>query len=90
MTPKGRVGDKNKSARYSARQVNKTVYNFKTPNGKKIINILLIYPSYRNVILERNGEEKIMQSGDVFFDKIMLTPYAFLKMLSDPDENKNE
>lgn len=89
MTPKGRAGDKNKTARYSARQVNKTVYNFKIPNGKKIINVLLVYPSYRNVKLERNGEEKIMQSGDVFFDKIMLTPYAFFKMLSGTDEDKN-
>ena len=89
MTPKGRAGDKSKTARYSARQVNKTVYNFKIPNGKKIINVLLIYPSYRNIILERNGEERILQSGDVFFDKVMLTPYAFLKMLSGTDENKN-
>ena len=90
MIPKERVGDRSKTARYSARQVNKTLYNFKTPNSKKIINVLLVYPSYRNVILERNGEEKMLQSGDVFFDKIMLTPYAFLKMLSGTDENKNK
>ncbi len=85
MDPKGRAGE-DRIVKYRARYVNKTEYNFKIPKGKRIINILLLYPSYRNVILEHNGEEQILHSGDVLFDKIILTPFAFGKMLADTDK----
>ena len=86
LSPKPQLEKKNRVARYHASLLTKTDYNFKIPKGKKIVNVLMLYPSYRKVILERNGEERILNSGDVFFDKIILTPFAFCKMLSESEE----
>ena len=80
MTPHGE--SKKRLVKYSARYVKKTEYNFKNPNEKKIVNVILVYPSYRKIILEKDGQEQILNSGDLFFDKIILTPFSFVKMLS--------
>ena len=72
-----------KSARYSARYVVKTEYNFKVAQNKKIVNVLLTYPAYRAIYFEKDGEVKALQAGDAFFDKIILTPFAFMKLLSE-------
>lgn len=86
ITPKGDT--KYRTVRYSARYVKKTEYNFKNPNEKKIVNVVLVYPSYKKIILEKNGEEHILNSGDMFFDKIILTPFSFEKILSNTNNTK--
>ncbi len=80
ITPKGPV--KARTVSYRAKYVPKTEYNFKNSNGKKIINVILVYPSYKNIILDKDGEKRILHSGDLFFDKVILTPLAFGKILS--------
>ena len=85
LTPKGPV--KQRAVRYRAKYVPKTQYRFKNPSGKKIINVALVYPSYKNIILDRDGEEAILKSGDQFFDKVILTPLAFGKILSKKTES---
>ena len=84
LTPRGRVIEK--KSKYSARPVPKTKYNFKVPNGKRVVRVVLVYPSYRSVILEKGSEICELHSGDLFFDKIILTPYAFLRLLSDGND----
>ena len=85
ITPRGPL--KERAVRYRAKYVPKTEYNFKNLNGKKIINVILVYPSYKNIILDREGEERLLRSGDLFFDKIILTPLAFGKILSQKTED---
>ena len=85
ITPKG--PRKERTVSYRAKYVPKTEYNFKNLNDKKIINVILVYPSYKNIILDREGEESVLHSGDLFFDKIILTPLAFGKILSQKSEN---
>ena len=72
---------------HRAKYVPKTEYNFKNSNGKKIINVILVYPSYKNIILDKGGEERVLHSGDLFFDKVILTPLAFGRILSQSSEN---
>ena len=85
ITPKGPV--KTRPVSYRAKYVPKTEYNFKNFNGKKIINVILVYPSYKNIILDKEGEERVLHSGDLFFDKVILTPLAFGRILSQSSEN---
>jgi hypothetical protein len=80
ITPRGPV--KARSVGYRAKYVPKTEYNFKNSNGKKIINVILVYPSYKNIILDKEGEEQVLHSGDLFFDKVILTPLSFGRILS--------
>ena len=84
ITPKG--PRKERAISYRAKYVPKTEYNFKNPSGKKIINVILVYPSYKNIILDREGEERVLHSGDLFFDKVILTPLAFGRILSQKSE----
>lgn len=86
ITPKGDI--RSRTVSYSARYVPKTEYNFKNPKCKKIINVILVYPSYKNIILDNAGDERVLHSGDVFFDKVILTPLAFGKILSSEQFNK--
>ena len=85
MTPKG--SRKERVISYRARYVPKTEYNFKNSSGKKIINVVLVYPSYKSIILDKGGEEHVLHSGDMFFDKVILTPLAFARILSQKSEN---
>lgn len=85
ITPKG--PRKERAIRYRPKYVPKTEYDFKNSNGKKIINVLLVYPSYKSIILDREGGERALHSGDTFFDKVILTPLAFGKILSQKTEN---
>ena len=85
ITPKG--PRKERAISYRSKYVPKTEYNFKNPSGKKIINVILVYPSYKNIILDKDGEERALHSGDLFFDKVILTPLAFGKILSQKTED---
>lgn len=85
ITPRG--PRKERAVSYRARYVPKTEYNFKNPNCKKIINVILVYPSYKNIILDKEGDAQILKSGDLFFDKVIMTPLAFGKILSQKNEN---
>ena len=90
LSPKRNSVDEEKVTKYYARAVNKTEYNIKIPKGKKIVNVMMLYPSYRKVILECNGKERCLQSGDVFFDKIIFTPFSFYKMISESNVTEDE
>ncbi|MBE6549970.1 MAG: hypothetical protein E7670_06035 [Ruminococcaceae bacterium] len=85
ITPKGER--KERAISYRAKYVPKTEYNFKNLNDKKIINVILVYPSYKNIILDKGGEERVLHSGDLFFDKVILTPLAFGRILSQKTED---
>ncbi len=85
ITPTGPI--KERAIRYRAKYVPKTEYNFKNSSGKKIINVILVYPSYKSIILDRGEEERELHSGDLFFDKVILTPLAFGRILSQSSEH---
>ena len=81
LTPYGSV--KQRTRRYPRAYVRKTERNFRLPPKRELVCVLLVYPSYRRIIIEKNGEALELKSGDMLFDKILLSPTAFLRMLSE-------
>ena len=79
LSPKGKARERIlRSAFYT---VPKTRENFTVPEGKRVVHILLVYPSYRSVMGYRHMQWVELQSGDRVFDKILYSPSAFEKHL---------
>ena len=81
LTPKRKVQERVlRSAFYT---VPKTRENFTVATGKRVVHILLVYPSYRKVMGYRHMQWVELQSGDRVFDKVLYSPSAFEKHLLD-------
>ena len=80
ITPHGKP--KNKSVRYMARPVPVTAENFKIPSGKTLVKVVMMYPSYKEIYAENGEGINILKSGDMFFDKVICTPYSFIRLIS--------
>ncbi len=79
LTPKGRTRERViRSAFYT---VPKTRINFPVAEGKRVVHILLTYPSYRSVMGYRHMQWVELKSGDHVFDKILYSPSALEKHL---------
>ena len=77
-----------KEARADSRQrpVCRTVTPLSEKDRRPLTKILLVYPSYRAILRQDKGEELPLKSGDVAFDKTILTPSALEKLLRERGE----
>lgn len=71
------------SIRGKEKKVPVTRNNFKVRNGKQVTNVLICYPSYRQVITVGTSGQKTVASKDVLFDKLFVFPGVFEKMLNE-------
>ena len=55
----------------------------KNKTGRQLQNVLLIYPSYREMVVRAGKKEVAIESGDSLFDKVVYSPSAFLKVLEE-------
>lgn len=73
--------------RSAFRPVPKTVTRFAVPEGKRVVRILLIYPSYRSVRGYHHMQWVELGSGDRVFDKLLYSPSAFETLLLSQSES---
>ena len=68
-------------------RVPKTGCNFTQTEGKRQVRLLLVYPSYRQILAYYRMEWTPLHSGDCTMEKIICTPSSLTAMLQ--KENKN-
>ena len=61
--------------------VPKTKLGAKYRRGRKVFDVLLVYPSYKNVMFFDGKREVKVSTGDEIMDKLLYSPYSFTNEL---------
>lgn len=75
----GTAKERRKNSRITSVPV--TQNNFRVRKGKPVVNVLLYYPPYKEVVLDLGKSKRRVESGDRLFDKVFCVPAYFEKIL---------
>ena len=71
-----------KSVRGGGR-VRRTILPLSQKDRRSVTKLLLVYPSYQKMMRQTGEGEISLHSGDVIFDKILISPSALEKLLTE-------
>lgn len=69
--------------------VPRTRLSLRKKEKRAVTRILLVYPSYREILTKKEGRVVRLSSGDAIFDKLLYSPSALEQMLRREAEERN-